>query len=215
MDGLLDCDSVLEMSKVFVTSDYVDQTCTGAVFAFFQDDNGLEFQGKFGINCEKLEARALELFESGVLYSMSSQSIHVERASEFSIGFAPVTHSGDKLGFAILYFSTQVGPEIVFISDLVAPLSRLMGLKVNSFKQSQKLTDQSLVHTQPLSQRQSRILQLISEDLTNAEIASILFVSQSTVRHETIRIFESLQAPSRKHAVEIAIASGILAQNPG
>jgi LuxR family maltose regulon positive regulatory protein len=53
----------------------------------------------------------------------------------------------------------------------------------------------------PLSERELEVLQLVSEGLTNAEIAARLVIAQSTVKTHINRIYNKLGANSRTHAV--------------
>jgi len=64
--------------------------------------------------------------------------------------------------------------------------------------------------TNLLSPRQLVILRHMSDGLTNTDIAELLFVSQSTVRHETIKIFSFLEVPNRKLAIEAAVALDLI-----
>lgn len=62
-----------------------------------------------------------------------------------------------------------------------------------------------------LTLRQVHVLEGMSQDLTNREIANRLHVSESTIGKESIRIFKELHARNRKHAVAIASKIGLLA----
>jgi LuxR family maltose regulon positive regulatory protein len=63
---------------------------------------------------------------------------------------------------------------------------------------------------EPLSERELEVLQLISEGLTNPEIASRLFLSLNTVKAHTRNIYGKLGVHSRTQAVARARALGIL-----
>jgi DNA-binding CsgD family transcriptional regulator len=52
-----------------------------------------------------------------------------------------------------------------------------------------------------LSQRQMRILNLMAQDFTNPQIGKELGFSESTVRQETMRIYQILQVSGRKEAI--------------
>ena len=57
-----------------------------------------------------------------------------------------------------------------------------------------------------LTSRQLEILTLISNNYTNHDIAEELGYSDSTIRHETMKIYEILKVTGRKEAVAKGIA---------
>jgi DNA-binding NarL/FixJ family response regulator len=60
------------------------------------------------------------------------------------------------------------------------------------------------VYTEPLSDKEEKILQLISESMTNRQIASTLFLAEGTVKNYVSRIMEKLHANTR---TELALLS--------
>ncbi len=62
-----------------------------------------------------------------------------------------------------------------------------------------------------LSKRELEVLQLLSEGLSNAEIAERLFVSLNTIKTHTSKIFEKLEVKRRTQAVEVGKRSGLIA----
>jgi len=63
---------------------------------------------------------------------------------------------------------------------------------------------------EPLSQRELEILKLITEGLTNREIADRLFLALDTVKGHNRRIFDKLQVESRTEAIARARELGLL-----
>lgn len=63
----------------------------------------------------------------------------------------------------------------------------------------------------PLTKRQLEILRRMTEGQTNAVIARGLGFSISTVRHETMRIYEKLGVSDRREAASKASATGLIA----
>jgi DNA-binding NarL/FixJ family response regulator len=61
-----------------------------------------------------------------------------------------------------------------------------------------------------LSQRETEIMELVSEGLTNHEIAERLFLSEETVKTHVKTLFEKLHARSRAHAVALAIRNHVI-----
>jgi LuxR family maltose regulon positive regulatory protein len=66
------------------------------------------------------------------------------------------------------------------------------------------------VMVEPLSERELEVLQLISEGLTNPEIASRLFVSLNTVKAHTRNIYGKLNVHSRTQAIARSQELGLL-----
>ena len=64
--------------------------------------------------------------------------------------------------------------------------------------------------TSPLSARELEILTLVARDLTNAEIAEVLFISPLTVKTHVERILAKLGVRGRVGAVREGIALGVL-----
>jgi DNA-binding CsgD family transcriptional regulator len=63
---------------------------------------------------------------------------------------------------------------------------------------------------QDLSPRELQVLQLISEGLTNTEIARVLSVSGETIKSHVRHLLAKLQARSRAHAITIGFRRDIL-----
>jgi DNA-binding CsgD family transcriptional regulator len=60
-----------------------------------------------------------------------------------------------------------------------------------------------------LSARETEVLDLLSEGLTNAEIAGRLFISPKTAEHHVGRVLAKLGARSRAEAAAIAATRGV------
>jgi DNA-binding NarL/FixJ family response regulator len=60
------------------------------------------------------------------------------------------------------------------------------------------------LHTEPLSEKEEKILQLISESMSNRQIANTLFLAEGTVKNYVSRIMEKLHANTR---TELALLS--------
>jgi len=68
----------------------------------------------------------------------------------------------------------------------------------------------SAASTTPLSFRETEILRLVAEGLTNREVAARLSLSENTVKTHLARIFEKLGTTNRSEAAALARASGWL-----
>jgi DNA-binding NarL/FixJ family response regulator len=61
-----------------------------------------------------------------------------------------------------------------------------------------------------LTPREREILQLLADGMSNAEVASRLFISQETVKSHVRHILAKLEADTRTHAVAIALRESII-----
>ena len=62
----------------------------------------------------------------------------------------------------------------------------------------------------PLTQREQEIMELLARRLSNQEIAYRLFISQETVKRHIANMYLKLQVKNRRQAVEIATSKGFL-----
>ena len=61
-----------------------------------------------------------------------------------------------------------------------------------------------------LTPREREILQLLADGMSNADVASKLFISQETVKSHVRHILAKLEADTRTHAVAIALREAII-----
>lgn len=66
------------------------------------------------------------------------------------------------------------------------------------------------VRTNPLSPRESQVLELAARALSNAQIAALLFISEGTVKRHLTNVYAKLNAVSRLDAVNRARAVGLI-----
>ena len=70
--------------------------------------------------------------------------------------------------------------------------------------------DKEVAATGQLSDRQYEILLYMAKGKTNAEIAEILILSESSIKQESVKIFKALGVGNRQDAVKRAKASGTI-----
>lgn len=66
--------------------------------------------------------------------------------------------------------------------------------------------------TSPLTPRETEVLLLVKQGLTNPQIAKQLFISERTVKFHISSILAKLQAQTRTEAVEVAVRRGMIDQ---
>jgi DNA-binding NarL/FixJ family response regulator len=67
-----------------------------------------------------------------------------------------------------------------------------------------------LLRENPLTRREMEVLQLITEGMTNAEIASELYISEKTVKNHVSRILRKLNVEDRTQAAVFAIKNDLV-----
>ncbi|WP_152186728.1 response regulator [Segeticoccus rhizosphaerae] len=75
---------------------------------------------------------------------------------------------------------------------------------------AQRLMDRVRAPAETLSPRETEILQLVSEGLSNQQISQRLFLSQATTKSHLAHIYTKLGADSRTAAVATATARGLI-----
>lgn len=70
--------------------------------------------------------------------------------------------------------------------------------------------NENLLRQLSISKREHEVLELIAVGLSNREIANKLFVSESTIKTHSSRLFEKLDVSRRTQAVEKAKNLGLL-----
>jgi DNA-binding CsgD family transcriptional regulator len=118
----------------------------------------------------------------------------------------PIQRLGSPVG-AIAIFA----PDTLFPNPTTEAFLRSVGALVSL---NTHLT-RTMPHTGPtvadqLTDRQLQILIRISRGDTNSEIANLIGYSESTVRQETMRLFDKLEVANRREAREFYIANKAL-----
>jgi len=73
-----------------------------------------------------------------------------------------------------------------------------------------RLIDRMRTPATSLSARETEVLTLVADGLSNQQIAQQLFVSQATIKSHLVHVFAKLDADSRTSAVAVAIGRGLI-----
>lgn len=98
--------------------------------------------------------------------------------------------------------------ELIF--DYAVPISLYLSLNHSGRKVNGKNVDRDDTGSEQLTPRQLSILAGMVEGKTNHELATELGFSVSTIRHETMRIYQALAVSDRKEAAKKALALALL-----
>jgi len=107
------------------------------------------------------------------------------------VAFAPSAALG-------ILISEEVKPNTELISFIwaIAGLLGMYGSHISGFSKGKN----DSITKEHFSRRQLTVLKMLREKLTNKEIADDLGFSESTVRQETIRIYQVLKVANRREA---------------
>jgi DNA-binding NarL/FixJ family response regulator len=79
---------------------------------------------------------------------------------------------------------------------------------------TERLIDRMRTPATSLSARETEVLTLVADGLSNQQIAQRLFVSQATIKSHLVHIFAKLDADSRTAAVAVAVQRGLIRRTP-
>lgn len=210
---LFSADSIDQICQAFVSTNGYDTKAIGAIYCDFSDSAEFSVEGSFGKEIEKLKLIASELDSKHLLHTISEATIFMPVEEAFFILCIPAIYKGTPVGVLFLAGRSLGDSQFELIPALNDVTSKSLGLlvsKIHGRNEFQLHHEETRKEKLPLSPRQLRILGLITDGFTNAEIAELLFLSPSTVRHETIKIYSYLGVPSRKRAVEAAKSQGMV-----
>lgn len=98
----------------------------------------------------------------------------------------------------------QPNPELISFISAIGGMVGLYLSRISQGRFAQVVRGDQGMNGEYLSPRQMRILDLMAQSFTNPQIAKELGFSESTVRQETMRIYQILQVSGRKEAIQEA-----------
>lgn len=92
-----------------------------------------------------------------------------------------------------------------------APISGIMAAKIlNEFTSIASSGDKVNAAIDQLSERELKILEMVSKGMTNQEIADQLFLSENTIKKYISNILNKLQVNNRVEAAMLAVRKGLI-----
>lgn len=207
-----------DLCRRLAHADFMDGFCQGVAVYLLDQRSVLVEVATYGRTHDFGDGDISAWDESILGRAIRSRKILIEVDGDSTLFALPIEVSGMTTG-AFLFTLSKHLPSPVFTKETTAMLSSLGGLFMDNKGLSLKnpavttkaVGETEQVPVQELTTRQVRILHLMADGLTNAEIAKIVLLSESTVRQETIRIFRILKCHTRSEAIVKARASGIIA----
>lgn len=213
-----------EIAQALVT-DYLSQYAVkGIRFGRVNKDDSIVVQGSYGYPDADLwrnrpipsaEWRAIEAPDIRII----AGGLKEKWIPDSSMVISTMRDHGLIQGYLIVEFASPVQEaDKAKIEDAITGFTGPIALylsfqnqRFNSLSVDFDATAQSgSTHVEDLTQRQILILHGMVEGKTNYEMASDMGFSVSTIRHETMRIYQALAVNDRKEAAKKAIALNIL-----
>lgn len=132
---------------------------------------------------------------------LAQRSLDNDRPTHICVPISVAGGASGTIGIALKQSIKQDKTNLGFISAVAG----LVSLYFTSIYEG--AADSS---SEYLSPRQMKILHLIYEGLTNNEIADKLGFSDSTIRQESMRIYQILKVTGRKEAIKVAIERNLI-----
>lgn len=180
-------------------------------------NDSLEFLGEYGFDAGK----AKQTFPSEIWRSWDNEEALIALGKNSgpwnprnNLLMIELRERGTVHGYLVLRFSEPISntDEIESIATNYAiALSLYLSLvNLGISHRSAGVVERGDTGSQQLTQRQVLILRGMVDGKTNHELASELGFSVSTIRHETMRIYQALAVSDRKEAAKKAVSLALL-----
>ena len=191
------------------------QACCARI-GLLNPDDSLTFAGEYGFEDGK----------KGKTFSGSEWRSWRDDAADVALGrnsnnwsddkkmlLFQLRHRGAIQGHLLIRFSQPIA-DIEKVEELVidyaVPISLYLSLSHEGRRTSNNSSERQETGSDQLTARQLSILSGMVEGKTNHELATELGFSVSTIRHETMRIYQALSVSDRKEAAKKALALALL-----
>ena len=208
-----------------LATDYLTQFgVKGVRFGLFNSDDSILLLGQYGYpdamawrnrNIPSQEWRAVESPDIQLIISASGQKWTND--SRFFVN--TLRDHGVIQGYLVVEFTNPIGDANKqktgdAIDDLCMPIALYLSFQIRR-SPNQTISINSLDEVRDsggaqLTSRQLLILRGMVDGKTNHELAAELGFSVSTVRHETMRVYQALAVSDRKEAAKKALVLGIV-----
>ena len=180
-------------------------------------DDSLEFLGEYGFDAGK----AKQTFPSEVWRSWDNDEALIalgKNAAPWNAAknllMIQLRERGAVHGYLVLRFSSAVN-DTETVEEIARNFAVALGLYLSLAHDSGATSTRTVVErgdtgSDQLTPRQISILRGMVEGKTNHELANELGFSVSTIRHETMRIYQALSVSDRKEAAKKALSLALI-----
>jgi DNA-binding CsgD family transcriptional regulator len=205
-----------EITRALVLEHLASFGACCARIGILNDDDSLTFIGEYGFE----DGRKGKTFPSEEWRSWNHDAADIALgrnpdhwSSDKKMLMFSLRHRGSMQGHLLVRFSSPIEDikrveEVVF--DYAIPTSLYLSLSRDGRKSSTVQVSSDDTGAEQLTQRQLSILAGMVEGKTNHELATELGFSVSTIRHETMRIYQALSVSDRKEAAKKALTLSLI-----
>ena len=181
------------------------------------ENDSLEFLGEYGFDAGKAKQtfpsevwRAWDNDEALIALGKNAEPWNPEK----NMLMIQLRERGAIHGYLVIRFSETVA-DTAHVEEVARNYAVALGLYLSLLHQpsgsaSRVLQDRGDTSSDQLTPRQISILRGMVEGKTNHELANELGFSVSTIRHETMRIYQALSVSDRKEAAKKALSLSLI-----
>lgn len=205
-----------EIARALVLEHLSPFAASSSRIGLLNPDDTLTFAGEYGFDDGR----------KGKTFSSDEWRAWTHDAADIALGRNPnhwsndrkilmfqLRHRGAIQGHLLVRFSqpiTETAKVEELVLDYAVPISLYLSLNHEGRKISHNSSERQETGSDQLTPRQLSILSGMVEGKTNHELATELGFSVSTIRHETMRIYQALSVSDRKEAAKKALALALL-----
>jgi len=180
-------------------------------------DDSLEFLGEYGFDAGK----AKQIFPSHVWRSWDNDEALIALGKNAepwnrakNLLMIQLRERGAVHGYLVLRFEKSI-EDTERVEEVARHYAVALGLYLSLLhepgtKSARSIVERGDTGSDQLTPRQISILRGMVEGKTNHELANELGFSVSTIRHETMRIYQALSVSDRKEAAKKALALALI-----
>ena len=206
-----------EISRALVMEYMASEGACCARIGRLHADDSLEFLGEYGFDAGK----AGQTFPSEAWRSWENDEALIALGKNSApwnpsqtLLMIQLRERGAVHGYLVLRFSNPVA-DTALVEEIARNYAVALGLYLSLAHEAGSSTSRNIVEraetgSDQLTPRQVSILRGMVEGKTNHELANELGFSVSTIRHETMRIYQALAVSDRKEAAKKALSLALI-----
>lgn len=215
LDALLKSENASEFCRALVHGGIIGESVQGCHLYLLDNSSHLSLVAGYGMAYETDKAELSAWDDSPISLSIRHKSFVFETPQKGDQPIVAIPLLRDQIPVGALGLVLGDGSrELPFDERLIPILSKLGTYSLTTMAFSSPKSGNRESNGEDLTSRQIQILDFMAEGLVNAEIASKLMLSESTIRQETVRIYRALGVPNRSEAAKKGRALGLIKRPP-